>query len=84
MIAKTLRLALAASVLIPTLGAAGDGEPAGTLAFDAIWAISEQVPASRLRTAAAKPAAAETAGEEDGLSAFSFLRKSERPGQTAH
>lgn len=55
----------------------------GTLAFDAIWAISERFPASRLRTAAAKAATTEPR-EEERLSAFSFLRKSERPGQVAH
>lgn len=54
----------------------------GALAFDAIWAISEKVPASRLRPATAKPPAAH--GERESLSAFSFLRKSDRPRQIAH
>ncbi len=54
----------------------------GILAFDAIWAISEPVSASRLR--ASKPSAAYAAGHEARLSAFSFLRKSDRSSPIAH
>lgn len=56
----------------------------GMLAFDAIWAICELVPTSRFRSAPAKAAALRTPDLEDGLSALSFLRKSERAGQIAH
>ena len=57
----------------------------GALAFDAIWAISDPAPASRLSAAAiAKPSAAYGAGDEERWSAFSFLRKSDRANPLAH
>lgn len=57
----------------------------GTLAFDAIWAISDPVPAARLRGAAsAKPSASYAARDQGRLSAFSFLRKPERANPLAH
>lgn len=54
----------------------------GVLAFDAIWAICEIVPASRLRITPASAAATNDVAERP--SPFSFLRRSERPRQVAH
>jgi len=56
----------------------------GMLAFDAIWVICDMVPASRLRTSTAKAPAEQPHAASDRLSPFSFLRRSERPGQVAH
>lgn len=57
----------------------------GLLAFDAIWEISERIPLSRLDPAMTpKPSATYAAQDPDGLSVFSFLRRSERSNTLAH
>jgi hypothetical protein len=57
----------------------------GTLAFDAIWAISDPVPSARLRTATRAKPSASYGGHDDGrLSAFSLLRKPERANSLTH
>ena len=51
----------------------------GMLAFDAIWAISEQIPVWRLDpTASVKPSAAYAPDDSDWVSGFSFLRRADR------
>ena len=51
----------------------------GMLAFDAIWAISEQVPVSRLDPSASiKPSAAHSPDDGDWNSQFSYLRRPDR------
>lgn len=53
-------------------------------AFDAIWDLSEAVPLSRITTATVKPSAAYSIGHEGRMSAFSFLKKSERGNPASH
>jgi hypothetical protein len=56
----------------------------GTLAFDAIWGISEAIPPARFHLAAARPSASFGAQDKGRLAAFSFLRKTERTNPLAH
>lgn len=57
----------------------------GTLAFDAIWSISELLPLSAINSSVrVKPSGAYAAGHQDRLMAFSFLKKSGRTNPLAH
>lgn len=63
---------------------APDAARLGILAFDAIWAVCDGIPASKLDPAAVAKPSAQYCPDGDRWSAFAFFRKSERSNALPH